>query len=46
MQKKAFEGSDYKMIFRQRGEEMMKKEIEFYPESAKFIAPLIKRFTE
>lgn len=46
MQKKSFEGSDYNMIFRQRGEEMMKKEIELYPESAKFIAPLIKRFTE
>lgn len=46
MQKKSFEGSDYNMIFRQRGEEMMKKEIELYPESAKFITPLIKRFTE
>lgn len=45
-QRRAFEGTDYNMLFRQRGEEMMKKEIELYPESAKFIAPLIKRFTE
>lgn len=45
-QKRAFEGTDYNMLFRQRGEEMMKKEIELYPESAIFIAPLIKRFTE
>ena len=45
-QKRAFEGTDYNMLFRQRGEEMMKKEIELYPEPAKFIAPLIKRFTE
>lgn len=43
-QKKVFAGSDYNMLFQQRGEEMMKKEIELYPESAKFIAPLIKRF--
>lgn len=45
-QKKVFEGTDYNMLFRQRGEEMLKMEIELYPESAKFIAPLIKRFTE
>lgn len=45
-QKNTFEGTDYSTLFRERGEEMMKKEIELYPESEKFIAPLIKRFTE
>lgn len=45
-QRKSFEGTDYILMFRQKGEEMLKKEIELYPESASFIAPLIKRFTE
>lgn len=45
-QKRIFAGDDYNMIFRQKGEEMMMKEIELYPESAKFISPLIKRFTK
>ena len=45
-QKKFFEESDYNTLFRQRGEEMLQKEIELYPESAPFIAPLVKRFTE
>lgn len=42
-QKKLFKGSDYSIVFRERGEEMLKKEIEYYPESAKFIEPLIKK---
>lgn len=42
-QKRLFEGTDYSLIFRERGEEMLKKEIEYYPESAKFIEPLIKK---
>ena len=42
-QKKMFDGSDYSVIFRERGEEMLKKEMEYYPESARFIAPLIKK---
>ena len=45
-QKMTFEGLDYAKLFRQRGEEMMKKEIELYPESERFIAPLLKRLTE
>lgn len=45
-QKGIFDGSDYDRIFRERGEEMMKKEIELYPESERFMLPLIKRFTE
>lgn len=46
IQKNTFDGTDYSTLFRERGEEMMKKEIELYPESEIFIAPLIKRFTE
>jgi len=45
-QKSLFNGSDYVMLFHQRGEEMLKKEIELYPEAGVFIAPLIKKFTE
>ncbi len=45
-QKRVFGSSDFNELFRQRGEEMMKKELELYPESEKFIAPLVKRFTE
>ena len=42
-QKRMFEGSDYAIIFRERGEEMLKKELELYPESAKLIQPIIDR---
>lgn len=45
-QKRMFEGTDYSVIFRERGEEMLKKEIEYYPESAKFIEPLIKKLAQ
>lgn len=42
-QKKLFESNDYSALFLERGKEMLQKEIEFYPESAKFIEPLIKK---
>lgn len=42
-QKKLFESNDYGVLFVERGKEMLQKEIEFYPESAKFIEPLIKK---
>ena len=42
-QKKLFQSEDYSAIFLERGMEMLQKEIEFYPESAKFIEPLIKK---
>jgi hypothetical protein len=42
-QKQVFASTDYDVLFRERGEEMLKKEIEYYPESARFIEPLIKR---
>lgn len=42
-QRKAFETSDFGTFFAQRGEEMLAKEMELYPESAKFIEPLLRR---
>ena len=42
-QKKLFDSTDYGALFAERGKEMLQKEIEFYPESAKFIEPLIKK---
>lgn len=44
-QKKIYSSSDYATEFPKMGEEMLKKEMELYPESAKFIEPLLKRFT-
>lgn len=44
-QKKMFASTSYAEIFPERGVEMMRKEMELYPESAKFIAPLLKRLT-
>ena len=44
-QRKVFQSADYASIFAERGAAMMQKEIELYPESAKFIAPLLKRLT-
>lgn len=43
MQKRTFSSNDYAAFFPERGKEMMQKEIELYPESAKFIAPLIEK---
>lgn len=42
-QRKVFESGDFGTFFAARGEEMLAKEMELYPESAKFIAPLLKR---
>ena len=42
-QRRAFASSDYASFFAEKGKEMLQKEIELYPESAKFIAPLIER---
>lgn len=41
-----FEGSDFSVVFRKRGEEMLMKEMEYYPESRTFIEPLVKRITQ
>ena len=43
MQKRTFASGDYASFFPEKGKEMLQKEIELYPESAKFIAPLIER---
>lgn len=43
MQKRTFSSTDYTEFFPERGKELMQKEIELYPESEKFIAPLIVR---
>lgn len=42
-QKSVFGSDNYAALFSEKGKEMLQKEIELYPESAKFIAPLIKR---
>lgn len=42
-QKKMFRSSDYAALFPELGKEMLLKEIELYPESAKFLEPLIER---
>ena len=43
MQKRTFDSGDYASFFPEKGKELLQKEIELYPESAKFIAPLIER---
>ena len=43
MQKRTFSSGDYSTIFSEKGKEMLQKEIELYPESEKFIVPLIER---
>ena len=45
-QKSLFGSTDYSVLFRERGQEMLEKEIEYYPESAKFIEPLIKKLAK
>ncbi len=44
-QRKMFEFTDYGASFYELGIAMMKKEVELYPESQKFIGPLIKKFS-
>ena len=43
MHKRTFDSGDYASFFPEKGKELLQKEIELYPESAKFIAPLIER---
>ena len=43
IQKKVFASTNYATLFHEKGKELMQREIELYPESAKFIAPLIER---
>ena len=45
-QKRLFKTNDYNALFQERGKEMLLKEVELYPESAKFIEPLIKKLAK
>lgn len=42
-QKRTFSTTDFASFFPERGKEMMLKEVELYPESDKFITPLVER---
>ena len=42
-QKRTFASTEYATFFPEKGKQLMLKEIELYPESEKFIAPLIER---
>lgn len=42
--KAVFEGEDYSAMFNELGVQMLEKEIQLYPESTKFLTPLIKKF--
>ena len=46
IQKRTFDSSEYATFFPERGKQLMLKEVELYPESAKFIAPLIERLSK
>lgn len=43
MQKRRFKSADYASIFAERGRQMLQRELELYPESQRFIAPLLKK---
>jgi hypothetical protein len=42
-QRKVFGNGNFAAMFQERGIQMLAKEMELYPESAKFIGPLLKR---
>lgn len=50
-QRKEMEGTDWNQVFapellREKGLKMLRKEIELYPESATFLAPIINKFSQ
>ena len=45
-QKKLFASGDYAALFQDRGQEMLRKEMEYYPESAWFIEPLFQKLVK
>ena len=45
-QKRLFKTDDFGTYFQGRGKELLEKEIEYYPESKKFIEPLIKKLAK
>lgn len=42
-QKEVFDTDDFSSLFQEKGLQMLEKEIELYPESEKFITPLLNR---
>ncbi len=44
-QMKVYEGKDLSAYFTEHGKEMFEKEMEYYPESVVFIAPLLKKLS-
>ena len=42
-QKRLFESSDFTVLFQERGKELLEMEIRLYPESIRFIQPILKR---
>lgn len=45
-QRAIFKSTDYPIFFHEYGLEMMSKEMKYYPESGKFIKPLLERFSK
>jgi len=45
-QKNLFDTNDYAALFHEKGKELLLMEIEYYPESEKFIRPLIQKLAE
>lgn len=45
-QKRIFGSGDLVALFKERGELMLSKELEYYPEAARFLEPLIRKFKE
>lgn len=45
-QKRLFKSDDYNALFLEKGKEMLQKEVELYPESARFVEPLIKKLAK
>lgn len=45
-QRQMFDSKDYASLFRERGKDMLKMELELYPESRQFIEPLIRKLAQ
>lgn len=45
-QRRFFAVTDYFAFFSERGREMLKREVEYYPESRHFVEPLIKKLSD
>ena len=42
-QKRCFDGTEYAVMFTAKGKQLLQKEMELYPESRKFIEPLMRK---